>query len=273
LARYFRKPAIYIRLPSNGDFWTPGSLNMPANRELPVYPMTAADEIVYRTPDALFNGQATVEVIQSCLPNILNAWQMPVLDTYSVLISMRIASYGHEMDLTSQCPACSESQDYSLDLRTVLNSLGRPNYDQAVQVGEVQIFFRPMTYRDQNEISMTQYENTKLVDQLSQSDINEPDKLRQMAAVMRRLTDLQLKTVLVSTDRICIPDQEIRQRQHIDEYLRNCDSRAFTDIRNHLMTFRSQADPKPVDISCSQCNHSYKQAIEFDQSNFFARAS
>ncbi|MFZ9751439.1 MAG: hypothetical protein ACO3CN_04985, partial [Candidatus Nanopelagicales bacterium] len=54
LARYFRKPAIYIRLPSNGEYWPTGSIEMPENRELPVYPMTAADEITYRTPDALF---------------------------------------------------------------------------------------------------------------------------------------------------------------------------------------------------------------------------
>ena len=55
LRRYFRQPAIYIRLPSAGKFYPPGTLDMPANNELPVLPMTAVDEIVSRTPDALFN--------------------------------------------------------------------------------------------------------------------------------------------------------------------------------------------------------------------------
>ena len=53
---------------------------MPENRELPVYPMTAIDEITYRTPDALFNGQAVVNVIHSCVPNIKNAWEIPGTD-------------------------------------------------------------------------------------------------------------------------------------------------------------------------------------------------
>lgn len=53
LKQFFRQPAIYLRLPSNGDFWPAGSLQMTPNSELPVYPMTAIDEITYRTPDAL----------------------------------------------------------------------------------------------------------------------------------------------------------------------------------------------------------------------------
>lgn len=65
LKQFFRQPAIYLRLPSNGDFWPDGAVDVPHNRELPVYPMTALDEITYRTPDALFNGQAVVTVIQS----------------------------------------------------------------------------------------------------------------------------------------------------------------------------------------------------------------
>ena len=58
LTQYFRQPAIYVKLPSNGQHYPEAALNMPANNELPVYPMTAIDEITYRTPDALFNGNA-----------------------------------------------------------------------------------------------------------------------------------------------------------------------------------------------------------------------
>lgn len=273
LARYFRKPAIYIRLPSNGDHWAQGCLHMPENRELPVYPMTAADEITYRTPDALFNGQATVDVIQSCVPAIQNAWGMPATDTYSILISMRIASYGHDMDMTTTCPKCSNTQDFSLDLRDVLANIGRPDYSQPVSLGEVEIYFRPISYRDQNDINMIQYENNKLIEQVTKSDLAESGKLDQMLGIMRRLTDLQLKTVLVSTACVKIPDATITDREHIEEYLKNCDAESFNNIRNRLMTYKGQGDPKPVHISCDSCKHEYDQAIEFDQSLFFAPAS
>ena len=63
LKQYFRQPAIYLRLPTGGKYWPPGSIELTHNGEFSVYPMTAIDEITYRTPDALFNGQEnTVEV-------------------------------------------------------------------------------------------------------------------------------------------------------------------------------------------------------------------
>ena len=84
LQQFFRQPALYIRLPSEGRQWPPGSINMPPNQEIPVLPMNAIDEITYRTPDALFNGSATVNVIQSCIPSIVNAWVMPQIDLNTV---------------------------------------------------------------------------------------------------------------------------------------------------------------------------------------------
>ena len=111
LKQYFRQPAIYLKLPSNGRFWPAGSLEMPPNQELPVFPMTAMDEISYKTPDALFNGQATVDVIQSCVPAIKDAWQIPMVDMNPVLVAIRIASSGHNINIESKCPACENIND------------------------------------------------------------------------------------------------------------------------------------------------------------------
>ena len=98
LAKHFRQPAIYMKLPSQGRFWPSEALNLPATGAIPVYPMTAKDEIVLRTPDALMNGQGIIDVIQSCCPNIVDAWRMPSIDVDAVLVAIRIASYGNQMD-------------------------------------------------------------------------------------------------------------------------------------------------------------------------------
>jgi hypothetical protein len=128
LSQYFRQPSIYIKLPSRGQNYPAGTLIMPANGELPVYPMTAIDEITYRTPDALFNGQATINVIQSCVPNIKDAWAIPSIDLDTILIAIRIASYGHDMEFATTCPACQDTSERTVDLRTMLDSLHAPDY-------------------------------------------------------------------------------------------------------------------------------------------------
>ena len=63
LANYFRQPKLYLRLPSQGKFYPEGALDHSQIDEYPVYAMTAKDELMFKTPDALMNGQATVEVI------------------------------------------------------------------------------------------------------------------------------------------------------------------------------------------------------------------
>ena len=66
LKKYYRQPKQFVKLPSNYRFYTEGSISVPESREVAVYPMTAKDEMMFKTPDALLNGQATVDVIQSC---------------------------------------------------------------------------------------------------------------------------------------------------------------------------------------------------------------
>ena len=127
LKQFFRQPSIYLSLPSGGHHWPATALTMPENRELPVYPMTAIDEITYSTPDALFSGQAVINVVHSCVPNIKNAWEIPGIDLNAVLIAIRIASYGHEMELATRCPKCETESDFGIDLRMVLDSIREPD--------------------------------------------------------------------------------------------------------------------------------------------------
>ena len=56
LAKHFRQPSIYIKLPSEGVWYDESIITISESGEVPVYPMTALDEITYRTADALFNG-------------------------------------------------------------------------------------------------------------------------------------------------------------------------------------------------------------------------
>jgi len=68
LINYFRQAKIYLTLPSGGKYYKEGSLELTESGELPVMPMTAKDELALKTPDALLSGQATVDLIQSCIP-------------------------------------------------------------------------------------------------------------------------------------------------------------------------------------------------------------
>lgn len=273
LRQFFRQPAIYLSLPSGGEFWPDGSLEMPQNKELPVFPMTAIDEITYRTPDALFNGQAVVNVVQSCIPAIKNAWHIPSQDFNAIMVAIRIASYGHEMELTTKCPACSTEGDFSLDLRTVLDRLHSPDYHQSVEAGPLEISFRPVDFQQQNAISTQQFEHQRMIQLIPDSDLSEADKVQRMTDIMFRIQQLTTRVLAMSIASIRTPQAIVTESEYIQEFLENCDRDIYNSIRDKAVALRQSAELEPLPIKCSDCGHQHQQVLNLDQASFFVPAS
>ena len=273
LSQYFRQPSIYIKLPSQGQNYPAGTLVVPANGELPVYPMTAIDEITYRTPDALFNGQATVNVIQSCVPNIKDAWAVPSIDLDTILIAIRIASYGHDMEFATTCPACQDTTERSIDLRTMLDALRAPDYAAHVSHGDLGIYFRPLNYKNLNDNSALQYEQQKLLQVIPDSTISEADKMTALTQAFKSLTEITIRSLAISITAIKTPQALVSEPAHIEEFLKNCERDLFNQIRDHVLRLREQSELQPLKLECTACNHQYQQALTLDMASFFAPAS
>ena len=272
LTQYFRQPAIYIRLPSGGKFYPPGTLQMPPNNELPVLPMTSVDEITYRTPDALFNGTATVNVIKSCVPSIRDPWVMPSTDIDAVLVGIRIASYGHEMEIGTTCPACNTADEISVDLRRVNDMISVGNYDQVLNIGDLEIYFKPITYRTVNQNNQVQLEQQQAM-QLINSDADEKIKIDQLNKSIAVINETTLNTVAQSIAAIKTPQAMVTETEFIVDFLKNCDSKKFNQLRDYVIGLKQASEVKPLDLTCKECSHKYKQAFTLDLSSFFEDAS
>jgi Asp-tRNA(Asn)/Glu-tRNA(Gln) amidotransferase C subunit len=269
LQRFFRQPAIYLRLPSQGRTWPAGTLDLPVNGELPVLPMTAMDEITYRTPDALFNGEAVVSVIQSCLPNVIDAWAAPSTDVDAMLIAIRIASYGHSMDIATQCPACETEAEFGLDLRTVIDRLAAGDYSQPLMMGDLEIYFRPLCYREMTDNNNLQFEQQKTLNLLADAEAEESAKIEQINAMMRRIMEITVTTMAQSIQQIRVREDVVTDQQQIQEFITNCDRAVFGRIKDHVIALRANSELRPLDLTCGKCSHQYQQAFTVDMSRFF----
>lgn len=273
LSQFFRQPAIYIRLPSGGRGWTEGSLNLPANGELPVYPMTAIDEITYRTPDALFNGESVVSVIQSCVPNILDAWAVPSTDLDAILVAIRIASYGHKMDIDTACPKCQNESAFSLDLRSVMDKMKSADYSKALTIGDLTIFFRPLDYRQITANSIIQFEQQKTMQVVGDADVPEEDKVTQLNIMMKRMVEATVIVLAQSISEIRTNDAMVTDPDQILEFMQNCDRNIFNKIKDHAVGLREASELKPLQLCCTACQNEYEQAFTMDMARFFASGS
>jgi hypothetical protein len=273
LAKYFRQPAIYIKLPSGGKYWPEGSLELPITGEIPVYPMTARDEITLRTPDALLNGAGVTEVMQSCCPNIVNAWHMPSIDVDAVLIAIRIASYGENMEIDANCPHCKEENNYSLNLQPLLSTIAMPDYDSPVSVAGLSVKLKPQEFFSINRKNSAAFEEQRLIDAINNESITEEEKIARVNTSMNRLLDLSIDTVSNSTESIVVDGTTVTDPAFIKEFYNNADGTVIRTIQKRIAEISDSVAIKPQDTNCKSCEKEFSIPIEFEYSNFFATGS
>jgi hypothetical protein len=269
LKQFFRQPAIYLRLPSDGRFYPDGTLDLPPNKELPIYPMTAIDEITYRTPDALFNGAAVVAVIQSCVPNIKDAWQLPNCDLDTILTAIRIASYGHNLDVDTRCPHCENEATYGLDLRSVMDKLTSPDYNKSITYQDLEIHFKPMNYQQVNENNSLQFEEQKIISAMPDANIDNAEKLAMLNAALKKITEVTVDALAHSIASVRTPDALVTDYNHIREWLSNSERELFNRIKDHIIDLKKASELQPMVVKCANCEQEFKQSFTLDMANFF----
>ena len=275
LRKYFRQPKVYITLPSRGNFYPEGVLNMPETGELPVFAMTAKDELIIKTPDALLNGQATVDVIKSCIPNITNPWLMPSVDLDACLVAIRIATYGEKLDITTKVPVLGEEREFSVDLRQVLNKLVTPEYENKLKIGDINVELRPLSYKEFTESNLKTFEEQRIFSLVNSEDMDDSEKLGKFSESFKKLTNLTVNMLSKSIAKLQIGDDEVTNSVHIEEFIDNVDKEFFKGITDHLEEQRKKFAIEPIKVQSNEEDvaagvpKDWEVPVTFDQSNFF----
>jgi hypothetical protein len=277
LANYMRQPKIYIKLPSGGDFWPKGSIVVPENGEFPVFSMTARDELLFKTPDALMNGQAVVDVIQSCMPNIKDAWLTPTLDLDTILIAIRLATYGAKMPFTHKIPNTTEEVEYEIDLRMLLDQQ-QTNYwlDQVAISPDFIICVKPLTYRHMTQTNIKSFETTRILNMVNDESISDEKKLEMFNTSFNNLTKVTVDLLSESVYKIITADGEVTEKRYISEFVANADKSIFETVQNHLNELKKNNELKPLEFTTTEEQQAmgapanYTVPINFNDSDFFA---
>lgn len=268
LKQYFRRPSIYIKLPSQGKYYNPSIIQIPESGEIPVYPMTAIDEVTSRTPDALFNGQAVADVIKSCVPCIKDPWKINTIDLDAIIMAIRIASSGETMDINSNCPKCENESKYGINLVELLADQRDVNYEDVLKIRELEIKFKPLTYAESNKNNLAQYEIQKLIAVLEDlQDAEEKQKFTVEA--MAKLNKTMNQAFAATIDSIKTPEVLVTDINYIQEFLENCDRQTNNLIKEKSLSFREKNRLKPFKLKCISCQHEYEQQIILNITDFF----
>jgi len=277
LQKYYRQPAIYIKLPSGGRYYPKEVFTPTETGEIPILPMTAKDELTFKTPDSMINGQATVDVIKSCVPNLLDPWRMVNYDTDAVLLAIRIATYGETMDVSYTPPAMAEAQTTTINLPALLEDLGKVKIeDYAVTSKGFKVKIQPLDYKTLTKVQIAKFEQQKMYGTINSSTLTEEQKQTAFNKSFETLNTVNFSLLLDSIQEITTPDGvTVNDKQQIIDFVNNADSVTIKEIEEKLTALRLQAQLKPIKIKATDeqikkgVQATYEVPITFDNSNFF----
>ena len=269
LKQFFRRPAVHIKLPSGGKMYPVGVLEIPESGELPVYPMTAIDDITVKTPDALFNGAAVTEVIKSCIPAIKDPWMINSMDLDAILVSIRIATNGDVLEVESICPKCNDVASHGVALSVLLTTITPGDYETPLTIGDLTFRFKPLTYTEMNKAAIGQFELQRTLRALN--DIEDPEEQQKKSQdALNTITETTMQVLTCTIASITTPSDTVDQTDYILDFLHHCDKNTYLKLRDYNTSLREQSEIKPIQLKCIHCSHEYSQPFTLNTSDFFA---
>jgi hypothetical protein len=268
LQQFYRQPKVYLSLPSKGKWFPPNGIEGDPDN-LPVFGMTAMDEIMVKTPDALFSGESTVSVIKSCIPNIKDPWNLSQIDIDSVLIAIRIATYGDKLDLSVTCNECKEEFSLQCDLTPLLSHFATLEFDETVDIEPLTFILRPFTYKEGSNMAIEAYKIQKmLLDAAKNIEERESKSLDGFYKQLAKLTGDSMKKQIVG---ISIDEEVITNQQEISDFLNNSEQNFFKGVKAHLDSMKERWTLPKQHVTCPECESNQQVLIDLDNSNFFAQ--
>ena len=263
-------------------FYPSNPMEKTGSGELPIYSMTARDELMIKTPDALMSGEATVEVIKSCCPLLDDPWSMPSIDLDAILIAIRVATYGEKMDMEIPIRYFEEgdlkvgSETIEIDLRNILDGMQGKTWNGIFELGELKFHLKPLTYKETTDFFMTTFENQRLAQVMQDTKLDEAHKMKAFREGFKKLSQMTMDMLCKHVVSIETPEGTENNPEAIKEFFATTDKATFTAIQNNLEKIKQYwATPVtkfkvPQDYVEKGADKEIDVPMVFDNASFFA---
>jgi len=274
LSRWMRQPEIYIRLPSQGYFSENNDYELSIDNELGIAAMTTSDDILLKSPEGLLNGESMATVIRSCAPGIKNVKKLPAPDVDAILLGIRLATYGDNMEFEVQCPECQTQNTYNTSLSYALENISLLESNYPIKLNnELTVFIRPFYYEDSVKEALQRYHEAQALTLLSEADLEDLEKTKKYTESITKIADLMTELCASCVIKIIDPNnnQIEATRADVFEWVKNLSKKDAQKITDKVTEINNTGVNKEVEIVCNneECKHEWKAQISFDPSYFF----
>lgn len=269
LIQAYRKPNMYVTLPSGGRFYK-DKPKLSADNELAVYAMTARDELITKTPDALFNGEATVSLIRSCCPDIKDPNNMPVSDLLVILVGIRQASFGKDIDVDVKCPKCEHQNQLTLDASAMLSNTKSTTSDQECMIqDDIKVTCNPYTLQDRTTLQVQQIKQQKMIASLADAKLDDKARQELFGKTFVEIAELTVALITNSISSVNANGEVISDKEMIKEWLQTITKGDYDKIKNKVEELSQSGLETAFNAECQECQHKWKTGVDLDVANFF----
>ena len=278
LQGYLRSPKLYVLLPSQGKF---SSLDTASeiSGELPIYPLTSMDETFLRNPDALLNGESLVSVIQSCT-GVKDVYNLSTNDVDVILLAIRFATYGNDLEIEATCPECDHKDEISIDVEPYLETVVVLEDSYTVNLDNgLSCYLKPYTFKDSQMAALAAFKETSELNNLINSEIDDLARLATFNKSFKAMADLNIQILSSSVMKVIIPasdgesDIEVDNKRHIEEWVRGISKQQADIIIDELNIINELGIKRDTSIVCTECEHQYESKLEFNPASYFETGS
>jgi hypothetical protein len=273
LKQYFRKPGIWVKLPSQGKFYQTRPAELNDMGEIPIYPMTAKDELLAKNADALLNGSAIIQLVKSCAPTIADPENMPSIDLDAVLVAVKRCTYGEFMDVSTTCD-CEEAtkNDVRIDVNQLIAGIKVIEDMEPIEhESGIKIYTRPITVKNILDLNWVQYEQVRQIQMAERQDLEEKARTEILTTSYEKLTNQSLKVVAGAIETLLLPDgTTVTEPKWIEEWVRDLSRPEYSKLEKAIMDTNSKGIDKELRIQCQKCNKVYTSQLDLNPTTFFA---
>lgn len=278
LAHFYRTPKLYVKLPSLYKFYNDGEVDVPETGELPVYSMTAKDEMSMKNPDALLNGEAVAQLLLSCVPAVKKPRQLISNDVDTLLVAIQGASYGDDIEVNSTCPECSKPVSGVASIEAAIENMTYVDQVYSLDTPSgLTIEIKPFSYESSIKAGIANFKSTRTLKSIMEID-DELEQIRIFNESFIQIAALNFELLVDGVSKVSgtSPDGEkfvVTDKAKIRQFLENCDGSIGNMIDEKIQSISNIGIQKLVRLECTECGHQHEADIGFDPVNFFMASS
>jgi hypothetical protein len=282
LEKFYRKPKLHLSLPSKGRWYPPGAIQLSEDGTIPVYAMTAKDDMLFRSGDTLLEQKSTYDLLTSCVPAIKEPAAVPNVDVDALLLAIRKATYGSELKMTVVVPNTALKREVMLNIDELLVNQGSAEaFDEDLTIENedgdtMQVKVKPAPLRALFDSTKTVIAQRDIFRTVQNDDISDDEKIAKINDAFRLIDKASTSIIVESIESMTINNEApITNQTAIRNYLANCDSEYFNAIKNHIDAQKKLVTIRPAVITATEeeialgAPATFEVEVEFTNVEFF----